>query len=53
MQGIIEYKEFIPDINALIIEFAEKGNLNDYLKELKEPLGKILCVEDQFHRMGY
>ena len=38
-KGVVEYKEFIPKLNAVVMEFVELGTLNDYLKEVEEPVG--------------
>ena len=37
--GIIKLKMFIDDLNIGVIEFADRGDLNGYLKHQQQPIG--------------
>lgn len=43
-ESIIKQLCFVADIPAIIMEFAEMGNLNDLLKQQKKPVGKKFKV---------
>lgn len=43
-KGIIEMKLFINDINTVVMDFAKKGNLLDFLKLQREPICMLLRV---------
>ena len=41
--GVVEYKEFIPEFNAVVMEFVELGTVNAYLQMCREPIGNFGC----------
>jgi hypothetical protein len=46
---IIKLKLFIANLNIGVIDFAENGNLNDYLKQQSEPVGMFRPVSVFLH----
>ncbi len=37
--GIIKLKKFINELNIGVIELADRGDLNNYLKHQQQPVG--------------
>jgi hypothetical protein len=42
--NIIGYKEVIPEISAIVMEYCACGNLNEFLKSQTKPIGLFVLV---------
>ena len=42
--NVIQDVEFIPNIPAISMELIENGNLNNFLKYRKDPIGMLFIV---------
>jgi hypothetical protein len=43
--GIIKLKMFIKEMKVGVIEFADRGDLNGYLKHQLQPIGRLMALK--------